>query len=121
MNGDVGQVELIELHGGGATDVELVDLSSNGGESDSSLSFTNPNPAKSQGESGGEPIDACDNSDEDETVSSSSSEASISVESKGEKMKKLLIFISLWAVYLNINASYSIVSPFYPQEVIFYL
>ena len=48
-----------------------------------------------------------------------SSKAQSSTRQKRERMKKLLIFISLWTVYLIISAAYSIISPFYPQEVTF--
>ena len=35
----------------------------------------------------------------------------------GNKLKRFLIFCSLWTAYLIISAAYSIISPFYPQEV----
>ena len=35
----------------------------------------------------------------------------------GSKLKRFLVFSSLWVAYLIISAAYSMISPFYPQEV----
>ena len=38
-------------------------------------------------------------------------------ETKREKLRKFLILSSLFIAYMLISAAYSIISPFYPQEV----
>ena len=38
-----------------------------------------------------------------------------------ENLKKFFIFSGLWMAYLIISAAYSIISPFYPQEVYLFI